>query len=245
VKPGRGNKDQSYTDTRIANALWSIIDKYHISYGPSGKESRDTLNILKRFPLIKTLSFPEGITVEFRRHSDCHEHIEFMIFFDSVEVSALPVYGTTYYRLHMKNNSGSYITAFAAELNKTFRLMRNYLTTGSPVKFSNSVFLFRSSFVHFIMNEMYFFHFERLRDPCLLDKYKQNLADIDFDKNKIPYSKKQALDNLTGLQDDEHCNLYGLMNSMILKFEYPQDSLAADSIKVEAINPETFIEWIW
>jgi hypothetical protein len=184
--------------------------------------------------------------VEFRKHCDCHEHIELIIFSDSNTVSVIPFYGTTYYKLHLKNDSNKYITAFEVELNKTYRVMNDFINQSNRrFKFQNSIFIRGSSFVDFIMDNLYFFAPERIRDLCVLDKYKQNIEKLDFNRWEIPYSKKQAIDNMRKLEKNDSCVLYGLFHSMILKFEFPTDSLGKDNINVDAINNETFIEWIW
>jgi hypothetical protein len=241
-----GRQCKKNLETKTDSALWSIVDKYNIKYQMSINETRDSVDIIKRFPLVKTISFPEGINVEFRQYFDCHEHLELILFYDSNTVSIIPFYGIVYYKLRIKKVSNEYITAFEVELNKTFLKMNDYMKKGNRYdKFRNSIFLQKSSFVNFIMTGLYHFDFQKIYDTCQLDYYRKNIESLDFKELKIPYSKKQALDNLAQLKVYSDYDLYGTHNDMIFKFKYSADSSKENYIKVDAINNETYREWIW
>ena len=233
---------------RIESAIWKIIDKYNLIYSDYYDDKKDTINILNHYLLDKTITFPEGITVEFRRYFDCHKHIELIIFYDSISISVIPFYGTSFYEKHIKKKSNNYITAFASELNTTYNCVNKNLMKRNEVNFRNkiffrsyfnSIFKERNSFVGFVMKEIDMFPIEKIENLCVLEKNKSFINRIDFKAWGIQISKEQALKNLNQI-DKANCDLYGVFYNMILKFEYK-----GDSILVSTINQELFKEIIF
>lgn len=232
-------------ENRIDSAIWSIIDKYNIPYKLYSNEIRDTLNILNRFPLIKSIRFPEGINVEFRIYIDCHQYIELIVFYDEKNISIVPFYGTSFFKKFLMTDRNTYMTVFETELNKTFNLFYNHIDGYRPlIKYSNSIFHNLSIFVKFIMKEIEFYDIEIITNTAVLNYYKENIKNTyyyTYNKQKM----KQDFDTILKLNMGGNYDLYGIPTNMVLKFNYRINTKGEFNADVKTYNFEAFEDIIF
>ena len=246
----KGNITIGCNVTQIDSVLWNLVDKYQIPY-TFMNEHRDSINIEEKFPVVKSITYMDGFTIEIRPFLDGQVHIEIFLFYNESVITAVPFYGIQYYDRRLKHDTNSYLSIFEVELNWSYsRILSSLINRTESLEHFNSKFWREYSYVDIIMtNSHYFPYIQMIKDSFdyLRIKSRIEIQNSKSWNSKFTISKQEAIENLNNLQDqnDKSAN-YTISFNSILKFKC--DTLhydKPDKIHIEHINKELFKEIIF